>query len=84
MALIKSLLIAGGLKESKSAPAGFPGPKLGTRDGGANSTLIEGGAICDACPISAAPPFIAIISSVDIPYISVGAAGNCEFTLPDR
>jgi hypothetical protein len=34
----------GGLKESR-LPAGFEGPKLGIRDGGANSTLIDGGAI---------------------------------------
>ena len=37
-------LIAGGLKESKSA-TGLGGPKLGLLDGGANSTLIDGGAI---------------------------------------
>ena len=34
----------GGLNESRSL-AGFAGPKLGIRDGGANSTLIDGGAI---------------------------------------
>ena len=70
-------LIAGGLKESRSA-AGFGGPKLGFRDGGANSTLIDGGAICDACPISLVllllPVFI--MTSGSIPYISVGADGN--------
>lgn len=34
----------GGLKESRLL-AGFEGPKLGIRDGGANSTLMDGGAI---------------------------------------
>jgi hypothetical protein len=48
---LESSLIAGGLKESRSATGlGGPklGPKLGLRDGGANSTLIDGGAIWEA------------------------------------
>jgi hypothetical protein len=36
-------LRAGGVKESRSVS--LPGPKLGILDGGANSTLMDGGAI---------------------------------------
>lgn len=47
--------------------------------------MMDGGAICDACPMSGTPLMVAfIISSPGIPYISVGAGGNCELTLGDR
>ena len=36
-------LRVGGIKESRSVS--LPGPKLGILDGGANSTLMDGGAI---------------------------------------
>lgn len=77
--------IAGGLNESRSV-VGLDGPKLGTRDGGANSTLIEGGAIEDAWPISVMPlsnPWFKR-ASPGMPYISVGAGGNWDVVLALR